>query len=100
MAVDTTLRVIARVKARPDYVAQVRDVLRALVDATRQEPGCLSYELLQNNSDPTEFVFVERWANAPAEQAHFVTPHLLSAIQQLVGLLASEPQISRYHVVK
>lgn len=100
MAVDTTLRVIARVKARSDYVAQVRDVLRALVDATRQESGCLSYELLQNNSDPTEFVFVERWANAQAEQAHFVTPHLLSALKQLVGLLASEPQIGRYGVIK
>jgi quinol monooxygenase YgiN len=100
MAVDTTLRVIARAKARPDYVAQVRDILRALVEATRQETGCLSYELLQNNSDPTDFVFVERWANAQAEQAHFVTPHLLSTLQQLVGLLASEPQISRYSVVK
>ena len=100
MPVDTSLRVIARVKARPDYVAQVQDILRALVDATRQEPGCLSYELLQNNSDPADFVFVEQWASAAAEQAHFVTPHLLSALQQLVGLLASEPQICRYGVVK
>ena len=100
MTVDSSLRVIALAKAKPDQIAQVRAILTALVDATRQEPDCLSYELLQNHDDETEFVFVEKWANAAAEQAHFVTPHLLATLQQLRGLLASEPQICRYGVVR
>lgn len=100
MTVDTSLRVIARAKAKPEHAAQVQDILTALVDATRQESGCLSYELLQNHADPTDFVFVERWASAAAEQAHFVTPHLLATLQQLAGLLASEPEIRRYGVVR
>mgnify|MGYP001156635380 FL=1 len=100
MTVDSSLRVIARAKAKPDQVAQVREILTALVDATRREPGCLSYELLQNHADPTDFAFVERWASSAAEQAHFVTPHLLATLQQLTGLLASEPQICRYGVVR
>lgn len=100
MTVDSSLRVIARAKAKPDQIAQVRAILTTLVDATRREPGCLSYELLQNHADATEFVFVERWASAAEEQAHFVTPHLLTTLQQLTGLLASEPQICRYGVVR
>ena len=100
MTADHSLRVVARAKAKPDHVAQVREILTALVDATRREPGCLSYELLQNHADPTDFVFVEWWANVAAEQAHFVTPHLLGTLQQLSGLLASEPQICRYGVVR
>ncbi|MDH4155494.1 MAG: antibiotic biosynthesis monooxygenase [Nitrospira sp.] len=48
MTVDSSLRVIAHAKAKTDQVARVREILTALVDATRQEPGCLSYELLQN----------------------------------------------------
>ena len=100
MTVDSSLRVIAHAKATPDQVAQVREILTALVDATRREPGCLSYELLQSHDDPTGFAFVERWASPAAEQAHFVTPHLLAALQQLTGLLASEPQICRYGVVR
>jgi quinol monooxygenase YgiN len=100
MTVDSSLRVVARAQARPNHVAQVREILIALVEATRREPGCLSYELLQNHADATEFVFVERWTNATAEQAHFVTPHLLATLQQLDGLLASEPQICRYGVVR
>jgi quinol monooxygenase YgiN len=100
MTPDTSLRVIARAKANPDHVSQVREILSALVEPTRREPGCLNYELLQNNADPTEFVFVERWVSAAAERAHFSTPHILSALQRLVGLLASEPQIGRYNAVK
>ncbi len=100
MTVDSSLRVIACVKAKPDQIAQVRAILTALVEATRREPGCLSYELLQNHADATEFVFVERWASTTAEQAHFMTPHLLATLQQLTGLLASEPQICRYGVVR
>ena len=100
MTVDRSLRVIARAHAKLDHVAQVREILTALVDVTRREPGCLSYELLQNHADKTEFVFIEQWASAAAEQAHFMTPHLLAALQQLSGLLTSEPQICRYGVVR
>lgn len=100
MTVDRSLRVIAQAHAKLDHVAQVREILTALVDVTRREPGCLSYELLQNHADKTEFVVVEQWASAAAEQAHFMTPHLLTALQQLNGLLTSEPQICRYGVVR
>lgn len=99
MSIDRSLRVIARATAKPDHVRQVREILSALVEPTRREPGCLSYQLLESEADPTDFVFVEQWASAEAEQAHFMTPHVRSALQRLVGLLACEPQINRYRVV-
>lgn len=100
MTPDTSLRVIARVRAKTEHVAQVREILSLLVEPTRRESGCLSYELLQDSSDPADFVFVEKWASAAAEQAHFATPHVSSVLQQLVGCLADEPEICRYTVLK
>jgi quinol monooxygenase YgiN len=100
MTPDASLRVIARVRAKTEHVAQVRKILSTLVEPTRRESGCLSYELLQNGSDPTDFVFVEKWASAAAEQAHFATPHVSVALQQVVGLLAAEPEICRYRTLK
>lgn len=97
---DIPLRVIAHVTAKPDTVDPVRAILTSLVDATRWEPGCLSYQLLQNRSDATDFTFVEEWASAQAEQAHFSTTHVADALRQLAGLLAAEPDIRRYIVVK
>jgi len=100
MIPDTSLRVMARVRAKTEHIAQVREILSALVEPTRRESGCLSYELLQNGSDPADFVFVEKWMSATAEQAHFSTPHVSVALQRLVGLLAAEPEICRYTVLK
>ena len=100
MTVATSLPVIARAKANAEHVAQVREILSALVEPTRRESGCLNYELLQNSSDPADFVFVEKWASAAEEQAHFSTPHVSIALQRLVGLLTAEPEICRYTVLK
>ncbi|MBH0203469.1 MAG: antibiotic biosynthesis monooxygenase [Nitrospira sp.] len=100
MTPDTSLRVIARARAKTEHVAQVRNILSAFVEPTRRESGCLSYELLQNGSDPADFVFVEKWGNAAAEQAHFATRHVSIALQQLTGLLAAEPEICRYTVLQ
>lgn len=97
---DRPLRVIARVIAKPDEVNHVRTILVTLVEATRKEPGCLSYQLLQNQSEPTDFTFIEEWASVEAEQAHFTTAHVSDAIRRLTGLLAIEPDIRRYTVVQ
>lgn len=100
MTPDTSLRVIARVRAKTEHVAQVREILSLLVEPTRRESGCLSYELLQNGSDPADFVFIEKWVTAAAEQAHFFTPHIVAALQRLAGLLAADPEICRYTTLR
>jgi quinol monooxygenase YgiN len=71
-----SLRVVARIVARPDSVDEVRELLRGLVGPTRGEAGCVSYELLQNRDDPTDFTFVEEWTGDAALEAHLNSPHL------------------------
>ena len=97
---ESSLRVVARVVANPDSVDQVCAILSALVDPTRKESGCISYELLQNRSDPTDFTFVEEWASDAALDAHLSTEHIQNALSELPSLLAGEPDIRRYSVVK
>ena len=96
---EDTLRVIARVKARPGKVNELLSVLSSLVEPTRKEPGCLSYELLQNNEDPTEFTLIEEWQNNTALESHFATKHFKDALVKLPNLVAAEPDIRRYHRV-
>jgi len=55
--------------------------------------------LLQNNEDPTEFVFVEEWQNNAALESHFATKHFKDALVKLPSLIAAEPDIQRYHSV-
>ncbi len=96
---EDTLRVIAKVKARPGKANELLSVLSSLVEPTRKEPGCISYKLLQNNEDPTDFALIEEWQNSTALQSHFTTMHFKDALVKLPNLVAAEPDIQRYHLV-
>jgi quinol monooxygenase YgiN len=96
---EDTLRVIARVQARPGKANELLSVLSSLVEPTRKEPGCLSYKLLQNNEDPTDFTLIEEWQSNTALESHFATKHFKDALTKLPNLVAAEPDIRRYHLV-
>ena len=96
---EDTLRVIARVKARPGKVNELVSLLSSLVEPTRKEPGCISYILLQNNQDTTDLTLVEEWKNNTALESHFATKHFKDAMTKLPSLVSAEPDIRRYHVV-
>ena len=66
----------AIVKAKPGQEDAVKEVLLALVETTRKEPGCLCYNLHQSKSEKTQFMFYEQWASKEALDAHGKTPHM------------------------
>lgn len=96
----STLRIIARLKARPGKEKDLRGVLEVLVAPTLKESGCISYQMWANKEDPGEFTFVEEWANDAALDAHFATPHIKAALARFPELLAQELDLRKYTVVK
>ena len=59
VACELTHQVPGWRRARHDTVDQVRKILIELIEPTRAEEGCITYELLQNDADPADFTFVE-----------------------------------------
>lgn len=94
-----SLRVVARIYAQPDKVEQVRNQLLRLIEPTRNEAGCIVYELLQNRDDPTDFTFIEEWASDAALDAHAVSEHLRDVGEKLAGLTTTKPDIRKYDLV-
>jgi len=94
-----TIRLVARLKARPGKVEALRAVLFGLLAPTRTEEGCITYEMLQNLEDPTDFTFVEEWSGQPAIDAHFASEHIREALAQFPDLLADELDVRRYALV-
>ena len=96
---DNGVRVVARVVARPGKEVELRALLRGLVEPTCREPGCVTYELLQNKAEPTDFTFVEEWRSEEDLDVHLQSPHLRNARLRLPDLAAADPDIRRYTVV-
>lgn len=94
-----TVRVVARILARPGQAEALRAILLELVEATREESGCISYRLLQNRADPADFTFMEEWDSDEAIDAHLSSTHLQDAITKAQTLFAAPPDIRRYSAI-
>jgi quinol monooxygenase YgiN len=52
--------------------------LQSLVAPTRQEGGCMTYELHRDPEDPKKFMFYEQFADQEALDAHIAAPYFKS----------------------
>jgi quinol monooxygenase YgiN len=66
---------IARFKFAADDREEIATILRQLAEASRQEPGCVSYIPHQVEDDPDTVVIYEQYADAKALAAHRASPH-------------------------
>lgn len=94
-----TLRVVARLTAFPDKVAELKSLLLSIIEPSRQDEGCIKYELLQNQADPTDFTFVEEWESAALLEVHLASNHIQAAVHKLDGLAVAPPDIRRYELL-
>lgn len=91
------LAVVALINAKSGSEDQVRDALTALVAPTRDEAGCISYDLYESTTEPGTFVTVESWKAQEDLDGHMASPHIAATFAAAGDHLASQPAI---HVLK
>lgn len=69
------LKVVAHDFIKPEALEIVGPLYAELVEKTRQEPLCISYDLFVDQKDPGHFVFVEEWPDRAALGVHRRTEH-------------------------
>ena len=68
--------VLATIKTQPGKASALIAGAAPCIAATRSEEGCLSYDYVQDTSDPDVVMVVERWTSRETLEAHFHTAHL------------------------
>jgi quinol monooxygenase YgiN len=87
-----SISVVAVLTAKDGKALEVERVLRACVQPSRAEDGCLSYVLNRCIEQAGRFVFVEHWASHEAIARHRQMPHY-TAMATSLGDLLSERQV-------
>ncbi len=64
-----------RMKFAPEDQAAIREMLRNLGAASRQEPGCVNYVAHYVESEPNTVVIYEQYRDADALEAHRGSQH-------------------------
>lgn len=68
--------VTGHVRLPADSMERVRPHARAVLEATRKEPGCILYAYGEDVLDPGLIRIVERWQDWTSLDAHGKTPHI------------------------
>lgn len=91
------IAVIAKLSVREDKVDEFKAAAAEMVKAVREhEVGkTLEYLFCQSASNPTEFVFIERYVDEAAFAEHGKSPHLAAFGGKIAGMLAGRPEIVR-----
>lgn len=79
------LTIVAHIHTQPDKVDLVQNELSKLIPITRAEPGCIQYDLHQDNDNPSHFLFFEQWESRALWQAHMTAPHLAAYLEATQG---------------
>lgn len=79
------LTITGNIQAKSDQIELVKTELEKLVPITREEAGCIQYDLHQDNENPAYFMFYENWESRELWQAHMRAPHLAAYVEATEG---------------
>ena len=86
------------VRLHADKLDAARPHLRALIEATRREDGCIAYSYSEDLETPGLIHVFEIWRDGEALHAHHNAPHFLAwrADRETLGM--SDRRMSRHEV--
>lgn len=93
------LVVVASFKAKEGLEEKALKELRALLEPTRKEAGCLQYDLQRSTDDPGIFIFYEIWKSRQDLETHLAMPYLQALLSKVEDLFAGPPAINLLEMI-
>lgn len=84
--------VILKMRALPEKRMELKQTLQALIEPTRNEKGCLGYDVFEDIENKNSFCLVERWASRKDLDDHQRTDRF-AVLMGTRSLLERAPEI-------
>lgn len=81
--------VVSKSIVREDKVAEYKQQVVKLIEETRKEEGCISYDLCEDMDKPNVLTFIEKWESKQHLDLHMKTAHFLEIVPKLRDLRES-----------
>lgn len=79
------VKITAAIVVKPEHRQELLGVFQQLVTASRQEAGCLRYDLHQDIENPNRMVFFEIWQSQAAVDEHGASAHFQNFLKAIDG---------------
>lgn len=90
------IRVVAKHFIKKNKADEILKIYKVLVDKSRNDEGCISYELFQDVNDESILTIIEQWENKKALDNHLSDRDFKILISKTSDLLEKETEINVY----
>ena len=90
--------VIVKQPVRAKYADQFPTLVEEFTNATRAEPGNISFDWYRSADDPNLWVLIEVFRDRESGDAHVESAHFKAAMATMPRLLAAAPEIINVEV--
>lgn len=90
---DEKIVLMARLQVKEDKIEEAKTAALAIVEPSRNEPGCVNYDVHQTLDDPTVFLWHETWENQAAIDEHFEMSYFKEFAATVERICEIPPQI-------
>ena len=90
------ITIVAKHVILDDQISAYKNLAKELIIETRNEPGCIEYDLFEDTSNENILTFIEEWEDEDAIKNHFNSQHFKSILPKMKPLLASETEVNIY----
>ncbi|WOE32252.1 MULTISPECIES: putative quinol monooxygenase [unclassified Acinetobacter] len=91
------LTLIAEDFIEADKVELVLPLYKELVEKTRNESGCILYELHQDIKNIGHFIFIEKWLDRNALDLHVESEHFQTLVPQIDQYKIKDGKFTHMH---
>ena len=93
------IKIIAKNYISSNHIEEFLELAQNLVNASREESGCLSYTLYQDIKEANVFVFIEEWKDELSIAAHNKTEHFTTIVPKLQELCYKDGEVNLYQEI-
>jgi len=86
------LTLVVKLTLKEGKTEEFIELTRELVAKSKQEKGCIEYNLYQSQTDKNMVCFVEKWQSREALALHEKEPHFQAVVPKLGEFLAKPPE--------
>jgi quinol monooxygenase YgiN len=90
--------VVGRVRTNAEKREDLIRIGQAVANASRAEPGCISYRLYEDSEIEHDFVFIEEWESEEALRRHFSTAHVKAFMSSMRAAITAPPDV-KFHTI-
>lgn len=90
------IKIVAKCVVKPQEIARFIAEAQPLIEASRQERGCMCYVLYQDIHHSTTLTFIEEWEDEEAINRHHITRHFKTIVPRLKDMQIKDSEVNLY----